>query len=48
MAKNIGTQEVTAGKTRNIVIAGASHVLGLEKELKGNYPNLKVVLMNAY
>jgi hypothetical protein len=48
MAKNIGTQVLTAGKTRNIVIVGASHVIGLEKELKGNYPNLKVVLMNTY
>jgi hypothetical protein len=48
MTKNIGTQVLTAGKTRNIVIVGASHVIGLEKELKGNYPNLKVVLMNTY
>lgn len=48
MAKNIGLQVEKSGKKRNIVIVGASHVIGLEKELKKNYPNIKVVLMNEY
>ena len=48
MAKNIASQVLESGKTRNIVIVGASHVIGLEKELKANYPNLKVILMNEY
>lgn len=48
MAKNIANQVSESGKIRNIVMVGASHVIGLEKELKANYPNLKVILMNEY
>lgn len=48
MAKNIASQVLEGGTTRNIVLVGASHVIGLEKELKENYPNLKVILMNEY
>ena len=48
MAKNIGNQVVDSGKKRNIVMVGASHVIGIEKELKQNFPNLKVILMNEY
>ena len=48
MAKNIATQVLASGKTKNIVMVGASHVIGIEKELKKNYPNLKVILMNEY
>ena len=46
MAKNIASQVLESGKTRNIVMVGASHVIGLENELKANYPNLRVILMN--
>ena len=46
MAKNIATQVIANNHTRNIVFVGASHVIGLEKELKEKYPNLKVTLMN--
>lgn len=48
MAKNIATQVMASGKKKNIVLVGASHVIGLENELKTKYPNLKVILMNAY
>ncbi|MFK8060560.1 MAG: hypothetical protein AB8B78_10765 [Polaribacter sp.] len=48
MAQNIANQVLESGKTKNLVIVGASHVIGLEKELKANYPNLKVILMNEY
>lgn len=48
MAKNIAKQVLESGKTKNLVIVGASHVIGLERELKENYPNLKVILMNEY
>lgn len=48
MAKNIATQVMDSGKTKNIIIVGAAHVIGLEKEFKKNYPNLKVILMNEY
>jgi len=48
MAKNLATQILESGKTKNIIMVGASHVIGLEKELKANYPNLKVILMNEY
>lgn len=48
MAKNIATQVITSDKNKNIVMVGASHVIGLEKELKENYPHLKVILMNEY
>lgn len=44
MAKNIGKQVTASDSKRNIVIVGAAHVIGLEKELKDNYPNLKIVL----
>ena len=48
MAKNIASQVLKSGKTRNIVMVGASHVIGLESELMANYPNLRVILMNEY
>jgi hypothetical protein len=48
MAKNIATQVLKSGKTKNIIIVGAAHVIGLEKEFKEKYPNLKVILMNEY
>jgi hypothetical protein len=48
MVKNIATQVIASGKTKNIVIVGAAHVIGFEKEFKENYPNLKVVLMTEY
>ncbi|PQJ78326.1 DUF5694 domain-containing protein [Polaribacter porphyrae] len=48
MAKNIANQVLESGKVKNIVMVGASHVIGLEKELEKNYPNLKVILMNEY
>lgn len=46
MAKNIATQVLTSNSEKNIVIVGASHVVGIEKALKENYPSLKVVLVN--
>ena len=48
IAKNIAEQILATKKTKNIVMIGAAHVIGLEKELKENYPNLKVILMNEY
>lgn len=44
MAKNIATQIMASNNERNIVIVGAAHIVGLEKELKEKYPNLKVKL----
>ena len=46
MAKNIGDQVMQSKNIKNIVIVGASHVIGLEKELKTNFPELKVLLFN--
>tara|TARA_R110002126_G_scaffold14768_1_gene61360 strand:- start:87 stop:1037 length:951 start_codon:yes stop_codon:yes gene_type:complete len=48
IAKNIAVKVIESKKQKNIVIIGAAHVIGLEKELKENYPNLKVILMNEY
>jgi hypothetical protein len=48
IAKNIAMQVIKSNKIKNIVMVGASHVIGLEKELKQNYPNIKVFLMNEY
>ena len=48
IAKNIAIKVIESKKQKNIVIIGAAHVVGLEKELKENYPNLKVILMNEY
>ena len=44
MAKNIATQIIKSNNDKSIVIVGAAHIIGLEKELKENYPNLKVKL----
>ncbi|MBF8149524.1 hypothetical protein ITJ86_06420 [Winogradskyella sp. F6397] len=46
MAKNISEQVTASNSQRNIVIVGAAHVIGLEKELKENYPDLRVVLVS--
>lgn len=46
IAKNIGKQVLASGKQRNIVFIGASHIIGIEKELKTHYPKLKIILMN--
>jgi pheromone shutdown protein TraB len=48
MAKNIANQIEDSTHERNLVVVGAAHVIGLEKELKTKYPNLKVILMNEY
>ena len=48
ITKNIANQVIASKKTRNIVIIGAAHVVGLQKEFQQNYPELKVILMNAY
>jgi hypothetical protein len=48
MAKNIASQVLESGKTRNIVMVGASYLIDLENELKANYLNLRVILMNEY
>lgn len=46
MAKNIAEQVMESELQKNIVIVGAAHVIGLEKELKTHYPQLKVILMD--
>lgn len=46
MADNIASQVLNSTNERNIVIVGASHVIGLERALKKNYPSLKIRLMN--
>ncbi|MDO1500542.1 DUF5694 domain-containing protein [Winogradskyella maritima] len=46
MAKNIAEQVIESDGKRHIVIVGASHVIGLEEELKSKYPNLTVKLAN--
>ena len=46
ITKNIVTKVLQNGKQRNIVIIGAAHVVGLQKEFKEKYPNIKVILMN--
>lgn len=48
IANNIAKEVATSKKQKNMVIIGAAHIIGLEKELKQNYPHLKVVLMNDY
>ncbi len=44
MAQNIAKQVLESDNERSIVIVGAAHIAGLEKELKENYPNLMVRL----
>ena len=48
ITKNIATQVIQSKKQKNIVIIGAAHVVGLQKEFKEKYPNLKIILMNEY
>ncbi|WP_339696274.1 DUF5694 domain-containing protein [uncultured Marixanthomonas sp.] len=46
MAKNIATQVLNKDYTKNIVIVGAAHVIGLERELKKNYPDISIKLVD--
>ena len=46
MAQNIGNQIMSGSEIKNVVIVGASHIIGLEKELKENYPEIKVIRIN--
>jgi hypothetical protein len=46
MADNIAAQVLSSDNKRSVVIVGASHIMGLEKAFKENYPNLKIKLMN--
>ncbi|WP_347174967.1 DUF5694 domain-containing protein [Polaribacter uvawellassae] len=48
IAKNIANDVLKSQKHKNVVIIGAAHVIGLEKEFKEKYPNFKVILMNEY
>ena len=45
MAMNIGNQVVKGDAKKNIVIVGSGHVVALEKELKKNFPDIKVILL---
>ena len=45
IAKNIAVQVLTSNHKKNIVLIGASHIKGLEKALRWNYPQLRVKLM---
>jgi hypothetical protein len=44
MADNIAHQVMNSEHEKSIVIVGAAHIAGLEKELKERYPNLHVKL----
>lgn len=46
IAQNIAKTVRTNGKTKNIVIIGAGHVLGVKAELEKQYPEIKVKLIN--
>lgn len=46
MAKNIAEQVLRNSKKKSVVIVGASHIIGLEKELTENYPELEVRLLH--
>lgn len=45
MAKNIGSQIKANRAKKNIVIVGAAHIIGLEKSLKKDFPEIKVTLL---
>jgi len=45
MVHNIATEVMNSNSKRNIVLVGASHVIGMEKAFKELYPNLKVRLL---
>ncbi|MDN3596090.1 DUF5694 domain-containing protein [Zunongwangia endophytica] len=46
MAQNIGSQIVENSATRSVVIVGAAHIYRIEKELKANFPEITVLLLN--
>jgi hypothetical protein len=46
MAQNIGSQIITNPAKKSVVIVGAAHIIRLEKELKENFPGIKVKLIN--
>ncbi len=45
MVHNIAKDVLNSGSKKNIVLVGASHVIGMEKAFKELYPNLKVRLL---
>jgi hypothetical protein len=45
MARNIGDQIRENSQTRNIVIVGAGHVIGLQEVLEREYPDITVKLL---
>ncbi|RFN58279.1 DUF5694 domain-containing protein [Marixanthomonas ophiurae] len=46
MVTNIASQVLSNEYTKNIVIVGAAHVIGLERELKKNYPDISIKLVD--
>ncbi len=46
IAQNIAFQINENSEVKNIVIIGAGHIIGIEKELKENFPEIKVILLN--
>ena len=46
IAKNVAKKMNESGDTKNILIIGAAHVIGLTEEFRKNYPNVKLKLID--
>ncbi|WBL25847.1 DUF5694 domain-containing protein [Zunongwangia sp. HGR-M22] len=46
MAQNIGSQVMGNSAKKSVVIVGAAHIYRIEKELKANFPEINVLLLN--
>ncbi len=46
MAKNIGEQVLANNHQKSVVIVGAGHVLGIQEELKKQFPSIKVSIID--
>ncbi|KXX71135.1 DUF5694 domain-containing protein [Flammeovirga sp. SJP92] len=46
MVKNIAEQVLKGTEKRNLVIVGASHIIGLKEEFEKSYPEIKLIFLN--
>jgi len=46
IVKNLGTQILSSDKEKSILVIGASHIIGVKKELQKQFPNIKVVVID--
>jgi len=46
IAKNLGTQITSQSFQKNVLVIGAAHIVGVKQELKKQFPDINVILLN--